>query len=97
MSAAKGSAARTGVTVLMDLFVAVAVVSLTHLVISFFGAASSTTWGAALLRLTRYAVLPLGVSGVATPYSGVFDANAALTVLALLGLEWALGLVRRNV
>lgn len=97
MSAAKRSAARTAVTVLMDLFVAVAVVSLTHLVVTFFGAASSTSWGAALLRLTRYAVLPLGVPGVATPYAGMFDVNAAITVLVLLGLEWVLGLVRRNV
>jgi len=97
MSAGTSSAARTGVTVLMDLLVAVAVVSLAHLVIRFFGAFATASWGASLVRLTRYAVLPLGISDIATPYAGAFDGNAAVTVLVLLGIEWALGLVRRNV
>jgi len=97
MPARKQSAARVAVTVLMDLLVAVAVVALAHLVIAFFGALSSAQWGASLMRLTRYAVLPLGLSGISTPYSGVFDPNAAITVLVLLGVEWALGALRRNV
>lgn len=97
MTAAKGSAARAGVTVVMDLLVAVAVVSLAQLVVSFFGFASSSSWGSALQNLTRHAVLPLGIAHVRTPYAGIFDANAAVTVVALLVVEWVLGLVRRNV
>jgi hypothetical protein len=50
-----------------------------------------------LLKFTRYVVLPLGIAPIATLYSGHFDGNAAVTVLALLGAEWVLGLVRRNV
>jgi hypothetical protein len=97
VSASKSSAARTAVTVLMDVLVAVAVAGLAHLVISFFGSMSSTSWGASLLGLTRYVVAPLGIAPIATPYSGVFDGNAAVTVLGLLAVEWALGLARRNV
>lgn len=88
--------ARTVVTVVMDLFVAVAVVLVVHLVVSFFGAASSASWGQSMLRLTRLLVIPAGIAPVPTPYGGQFDVNAAGTVLALLGLEWVLGLVRRN-
>ena len=97
MSAGKPSAARIAVTVLMDLLVAVAVVALAHVVVSFFAVLSSSSWGVPLLRLTRYAVLPLGVAPIATPYGGRFDLDASITVLALLGIEWVLGLVRRNV
>lgn len=97
MSASKSSFARTAVTLLMDVLVVVAVAALAHVVISFFGVMSSASWGNSLLRLTRYVVLPLGIKAIATPYAGLFDGNAAVTVLVLLGAEWALGLVRRNV
>ncbi|MDO8915896.1 MAG: hypothetical protein Q7W16_07435 [Coriobacteriia bacterium] len=97
MSASKSSPARTAVTVLMDVLVAVAVAALAQLVISFFGVMSSAPWGISLLRVTRYVVLPLALAPIATPYAGIFDGNAAVTVLALLGVEWALGLARRNV
>lgn len=97
MSTSKSSPARTAVTLLMDVLVAVAVGALVHLVIAFFGVMSSASWGTSLLSLTRYVVLPLGIATIATPYAGVFDPNAAVTVVGLLGVEWALGLVRRNV
>jgi hypothetical protein len=97
VSANKSSPARTGVTVLMDVLVAVAVAALAHLVISFFGVMSSASWGASLLKFTRYVVLPLGIAPIGTLYSGDFDGNAAVTVLGLLGAEWVLGIVRRNV
>lgn len=97
MSASKPSPGHIAVTVLMDVLVAVAVASLVHLVIVFFGVTSSASWGKSLLSLTRYVVLPLGIAPIGTPYSGEFDGNAAVTVLVLLGVEWVLGLVRRNV
>jgi hypothetical protein len=97
VSASKSSPARIAVTVLMDVLVAVAVAALAQLVISFFSVMSSAPWGVSLLSLTHYVVLPLGLAPIATPYAGHFDGDAAVTVLALLGVEWALGLARRNV
>ena len=97
VSASKSSPARTAVTLLMDVLVAVAVGALCHLVVRFFGVMSSAAWGRSLLSLTRYVVVPLRLATIATPYAGQFDPNAAVTVVGLLGVEWALGLVRRNV
>jgi len=91
-----GSAARTIVTLLMDVLVAVAVMAVAHLVVAFFGSMSGSEWGKGLLGITRLFVLPLGITPVPTPYGGIFDVNAAATVMGLLGVEWALGLVRRN-
>ena len=96
MSGKPSSAARTLITVLMDILVLVAVIGLAHLVVSFFGQLSHTGWGSGLLQLTRYAVLPLGLGPIETPYGGVFDVNAAATIVALLGVEWLLGAVRRT-
>jgi hypothetical protein len=90
------SAARTVVTIVMDVLVAVAVMALAHLVVSFFGGAASTAWGKGLLRITGLFVLPAGIAPIPTPYAGSFDVDSAATVLTLLGAEWVLGLVRRN-
>jgi hypothetical protein len=92
----KSSPARIIVTLLMDLVVVIAVVGLAHLVISFFDTTAGTAWGKGLLGLTRLVVVPLGIPPVPTPYGGIFDVNATATVLGLLGVEWVLGLVRRN-
>jgi hypothetical protein len=80
----------------MDVIVVVAVAGIAHLTVSFFSSMSGAAWGKGLLGLTRLAVVPIGLAPVATPYGGVFDMNAMVTVLALLGIEWVLGLVRRN-
>lgn len=90
------SPAYTIITIVMDILVAAAVVLVVHLVVSFFGAASSHQLGKGVLGLTRLAVLPLGIADVKTPYGGVFDLNATATVLLLLAAEWVLGLVRRT-
>jgi hypothetical protein len=95
-AAPKSSAGRIIVTLLMDLIVVVAVVCLTHLVVSFFGSMSGSSWGAGLLSLTRFAVVPMGIAPIPTPYGGFFVVDAMGTVLGLLGVEWVLGLVRRN-
>ena len=98
MSATKSSsAARTAVTVIMDLLVAVVVVLVAHLVVRFFGAFSGPAWGKGLVKLTGLAVIPMGFEAIPTPYGGVFDSNAAGTSLVLLAVEWVLGLVRRTV
>jgi hypothetical protein len=83
-------------TVVMDLIVVVAVVGLTHLVVSFFGSMAGTSWGKGLLGLTRFAVVPMGIPSIATPYGGFFVVDAVVTVLVLLAVEWVLGVLRRN-
>jgi hypothetical protein len=97
VSASKSSPGRIAVTVLMDVLVAVAVAALLHVVIAYFGVMSSSSWGTSLFSLTRFVVLPLGIDSIPTQYGGVLDGNATVTVLVLLVVEWALGLVRRNV
>jgi hypothetical protein len=96
MPAGTASPVRRLVTVVMDVLVIVAVLLVAHMVVSFFGQLSGAAWGKGLLNLTRLAVVPLGVSPIATPYGGTFDVNAACTILLLLGGEWVLGLARRN-
>jgi hypothetical protein len=92
----KPNLTRTMTTLLMDLIMVVAVVGLTHLVVSFFGSMADTSWGKGLLALTRLAVLPIGIAPVPTPYGGFFVVDAVGTVLALLAVEWVLGVLRRN-
>jgi hypothetical protein len=96
-AATASSTARTVVTVVMDILVAVVVALVVHLVISFFGQFSSAAWGSGVVKVTRLAVIPMGFPPVQTPYGGAFDVNAAATSLALLVIEWVLGLVRRSV
>lgn len=88
------SAIRTLVTVVMDILVIVAVILVVHLVIVFFGQLAAQPWAKSVVDVTGRAILPLGIAGVRTPYGGVFDVNAAVTVLILLGIEWVLGGVR---
>lgn len=87
---------RTVITIVMDILVVWAVVLLAHLVVAFFGIFASTTWGAQLLKLTSLAVLPVPVADISTPYRGVFDAAAAVTIGILLVGEWVLSVVRRT-
>ncbi|MDO8963705.1 MAG: hypothetical protein Q7W30_04345 [Coriobacteriia bacterium] len=95
--ASKANPARTLVTIIMDLLVVVAVVLLAHLVIVFFGQLASQPWAEGVVRLTSRLIAPLGVAAIKTPYGGIFDVNAALTILIVLGGEWILGTVRRTV
>lgn len=87
---------RTFLLVIMDIVFALAVVLVLRLVVEFFGALSAQAWARTLLRITAPAVIRFGVKGVTTPYGGAFDVGVALTVLVLLGVEWALGVARRS-
>ncbi len=82
-------------TVVMDLLVIVAVILVFRVVVGFFGALASEAWGKSVLAATRPIVLPLNLKAIATPYGGAFDVDASITVLALLVVEWALGIARR--
>ena len=96
MANGKRSGAHTLLTIVMDVLVAVAVMALAHLVVGFFGSAANSGWGAGVLRVTGLFVIPLGIAPIHTPYAGVFEVDAAATILVLLAAEWVLGLVRRS-
>lgn len=86
---------RSLLTVVMDLLFVVAIVMVLRIVVLFFGGLAAQTWGRSLVSATRVLVVPFGIKPIVTPYGGVFDVNGALTVLVLLGIEWALGMARR--
>jgi hypothetical protein len=92
----RSAPARTFITILMDVLVVVAVVLVAHLVIVFFGQIAGQAWAKSVVDITRRVVVPLGGGAIKTPYGGVFDMNAAGTVLIVLGIEWLLGVVRRT-
>lgn len=88
------SLARTGLTVFMNVLFVLALVVTVRVVVEFFGALAMTTAGQAVVDATEMLVLPLGVRGARTPYGGVFDVDAAITIVVLLLFEWALSVVR---
>ena len=87
--------ARLLVTLVMDLLVVVAIVVLAHLVIVFFRQVAVDPWAHFLSGYSAYVVAPIGLSPVPTPYGGVFDVNAALTVMLVLVAQLVVGSVRR--
>lgn len=91
-----GKPVRTVITVVMDLLIVLAVVVTIGLVVRFFGALSSTEWGAVVIRVTDPLSIPIGVDGFTTPYGGTFDVGATATIVALLAAEWLLSVARRQ-
>ncbi len=89
-----GRPVRIVLTILMDLLIIVAIALTVRMVVVFFGALSSTQWGKVISTLTDVVTLPLGIAAIKTPYGGVFDVNAAVTIGALLLIEWVLSLAR---
>lgn len=86
---------RTLLTIVMDLLFVVAVILVVRIVVEFFGVLTAQAWAKAVVNATNILVAPFGIEPIPTPYGGVFDVNAALTVLLLLAIEWALGVARR--
>jgi uncharacterized protein YggT (Ycf19 family) len=80
--------ARIVLAIVMNVLIVVAVLDTVRLVVRFFGQLASTSWGHAIVALTNPLVIPFGVHAIKTPYGGVFDVNAALTVGVLLLVEW---------
>lgn len=91
---ADSSLVRTALTVAMNVLFAFALLVTAGIIIEFFGALATTSWGEAIAGATEYFVLPIGVTSPRTPYGGVFDVDAAVTVVVLLLLEWTLSVVR---
>lgn len=89
--------ARTFFTILMDLFVVLAIAQTARLVVRFFGQLASQGWATTLVTITDAITVPLGFDAIRTPYGGVFDVDGALTVVFLLIVEWALSVVRARV
>lgn len=85
---------RTLLTVVMNLLVFVAIALTVRLVVMFFGQIASMDWAKAVVAVTNLVVIPFGIEPIKTPYGGVFDANAALTILVVLVAEWVLSLAR---
>lgn len=87
-------AVRTVLTIIMDILVVLAIAITLRLIVAFFGVLAEQGWGEAILAITKPIVMPLGIRSISTPYGGVFDANAGVTVLLMLVAEWVLSLVR---
>jgi len=85
---------RTVFTVIMDVLVVVAIAVTVRVVVLFFGTLAAQGWAEAIVAITDPVIIPFGVDAIKTPYGGVFDVNAALTVAVVLVLEWLLSLFR---
>ena len=85
------------VTLVMDALVLAAVVVLARIVLLFFGHVAAMPLSRTVADLAARAVVPFGFAPVPTPYAGVFDLNAAATVVAVLAVEWLVGVLRRAV
>ncbi len=86
--------ARTIITFIMNVLIALAIVLTARLVVQFFGQLEAQQWGEALVALTRPLLIPFGVEGIKTPYGGLFDVNAGLMILLVLAAEWLLSGIR---
>ena len=85
---------RTLLTVVMNLLIIVAIALTVRLVVMFFGVIAAKEWAKTIVSITSLLVIPFGIEPIKTPYGGVFDANAALTILVVLVAEWVLSLAR---
>jgi hypothetical protein len=85
---------RTLITIVMDLFVVVAIALTARLCIVFFGQLAAQGWGKTVVALTSPLVVPFGVAAVKTPYGGRFEVNVALTIVVVLVVEWVLSGIR---
>ncbi|MGB4592779.1 MAG: hypothetical protein WBI63_03255 [Coriobacteriia bacterium] len=88
--------ARTILTILMDLLVLLAVCLTAGVVVRFFGVLAGAPVGEQYLRFVAVITIPLGMDSIPTPYGGVFDVNAAISIVAVLVAEWALSVARRR-
>lgn len=92
--ASPNSAVRNILVVIMNLLVVCAIAETVRMVVAFFGVLAAAGWGEMVLALTNPITIGFGFEAIKTPYGGVFDVNAALTVVVILVIEWALSVVR---
>jgi len=84
------------ITIVMDVFVIVAIVLTVRLCVAFFGQLSAQEWGKTILALTEKLIVPFGVSPIKTPYGGRFEVTTALTIAVVLLVEWVLSGIRER-
>jgi hypothetical protein len=96
MSESGSSPLRTVLLIIMDVIVVAAIAVLIRVVVEFFGTLASSAIGVQVLKITSFLVPNLGFAPIKTPYGGVFDVNAVIVILILLGVEWVLSIVRRQ-
>lgn len=87
---------RIALTVVMNALLVVAALLLGRVVIEFFSQASAVPGATEIARLSDVFVLPVGLTSIPTPYRGVFDVAAVVTLMAVLAAEWVVALVRRR-
>lgn len=85
---------RTFITVVMNVLVVVAILLTVRVVVRYFGVMGSTGWGEAAVVASDPLLVNAGIEDVRSPYSGVFDANATISILVILAIEWLLSVVR---
>jgi len=85
---------RAILTIVMDVLVVVAIAETLRIVVLFFGQLSSQGWGKVVVALTDPITISFGAEAIKTPYGGVFDVNAAITVVVVLLLEFLLSIMR---
>lgn len=91
---ADSSPMRSVLTVVMDILIVIAVVETFRIIVMFFGQLASQSWGETVVALTNPITGPFGVEAVKTPYGGVFDIEASITVGVMLVVEWMLSVVK---
>jgi hypothetical protein len=80
----------------MNILIIVAVLDTARIVILFFGAIAAQSWAQAIISVTDFLVIPFGVAAIKTPYGGVFDVDAAITIAVLILVEWGLSIARNR-
>lgn len=78
----------------MDVLVLLAIAESVRLVVRFFGSVASRDWAIKVVEFTEPITIPLGVDPVTTPYGGVFDVAAAVSIFVILVGEWILSVFR---
>jgi hypothetical protein len=92
-----GRVSRGVLGILVNALLVVAILLAGRLVVEFFGQLKVQGWAQALILVTNYMVIPLGFSGIKTPYGGTFDVNAAVTAVIVLVAETVLSAIRDRV
>lgn len=83
--------------VAIGVLVVAMVALLVRVIFEFFGALHAGEFYRRLISLTTPIVFPFPVDSFSTPYAGVFDVKATLTLLAVLLAEFVLTSIRRRI
>jgi len=85
---------RTVLSFCMNALLVVAVALVVRIVLRYFGVLASRTVSEVIIALSGVLVLPLGLPDVHSLYGGVFDTDAAVTLVLVLLAEWGLSVIR---